>query len=447
MNNIYPKYKPSGIEWIVEVPEHWNVKKLKYIALVQPSNVDKKTNEGEQDVLLCNYVDVYKNEFIDDSINFMEATANENEVEKFRLQNGDVLITKDSETPQEIAIPAYVKIEKPNLLCGYHLAQIRSFPYVLYGEYLFRLFQAKDFNINFEIAANGITRYGLGIDAVKDVGVILPPLSEQTAIAAYLDDKTAQIDSLISKKQKMIELLKEELIAEINHTVTKGLNPDVKMKDSGVEWIGDIPVHWDIARITNVCKIFGRIGYRGYTISDIVQEGEGVVSLSPSNILGQVIVHKEDTYITWEKYFESPEIQIFPDDIVLVKTGSTIGKVAIIPPGEPEMTLNPQLVVLKNILQYPKFLYYIMTASYFQSYFDIYTAGGSTPAISQEKINNFRIVFPASVSEQTSISNYLDDKTTEFDLTIKKIGSEIELLQQYRTALISEVVSGKICVT
>jgi len=135
------KLKSSDVYWLGDIPTHWKVKKLKYVSLVQPSNVDKKSNDKEVSVKLCNYVDVYKNEFITTDIDFMEATAKEEEIEKFKLKIGDVLFTKDSETPTDIAVPALVKIESDDLVCGYHLAQIRANENEILGEYIFRLFQ------------------------------------------------------------------------------------------------------------------------------------------------------------------------------------------------------------------------------------------------------------------------------------------------------------------
>ncbi|MFQ5685397.1 MAG: hypothetical protein ACE5GV_01925 [Candidatus Scalindua sp.] len=122
----YATYKQSGIEWLGEIPEHWEVKRLKYVSQILFSNVDKKTHNNDKEVLLCNYVDVYKNDIIDESIDFMKATANENEIEKFRIEKGDVLVTKDSESPDDIAVPAFVNSNFENVLCGYHLAIIKG---------------------------------------------------------------------------------------------------------------------------------------------------------------------------------------------------------------------------------------------------------------------------------------------------------------------------------
>lgn len=198
----------------------WKEKKLKYVARIQSSNVDKKSHEDETPILLCNYMDVYKNEFIDDSISFMNATASEKEIEKFILKEGDVLITKDSETPDDIANPTYVKQDFENVICGYHLAQIRPNKTELIGEYLFRLFQSKEFNVHFEISANGVTRYGLPLDAITDVFIPLPPVAEQKEIAKHIFIESKRIDETVSKIEREIELMQEYRMALISEVVT-----------------------------------------------------------------------------------------------------------------------------------------------------------------------------------------------------------------------------------
>jgi type I restriction enzyme, S subunit len=135
----YPAYKDSGIEWLGDVPAHWEIQKLKHIASIRYSNVDKHTIEGEEPVCLCNYTDVYYHEYINGNLDFMEATASLQEISKFELQEGDVIITKDSESWNDIAIPAYVVSDLPKVLCGYNLAQIRPNPELVRGRYLFRL--------------------------------------------------------------------------------------------------------------------------------------------------------------------------------------------------------------------------------------------------------------------------------------------------------------------
>jgi len=217
-----------------------------------------------------------------------------------------------------------------------------------------------------------------------------------------------------------------------------------KYKDSGVEWIGDIPEGWEKTKVKYISSIFGRIGFRGYTVQDIVEEGQGVITISPSNIKNDIFtIEGENTFLSYEKYYQSPEIQIFPNDIILVKTGSTIGKTSIIPKEVPKMTINPQLIVLKNIKLDNKYLYYQTVSEYFKKSFFVEQTGSTTPTISQEKINNFPVILPP-LKEQEQIVVYLDEKTSIIDKSISIEERRIELLKEYRQSIISQVITGKI---
>ena len=244
----YQAYKDSGIEWLGEIPEGWQVLRLKHIAKVNFSNVDKHTVEGEKSIRLCNYVDVYYNDYISEDFELMHATATKAEIEKFTLKSGDVIITKDSEAWDDIAVSAYVPEDMPSVLCGYHLARIRTIENQADGKYLFRAFCSHGINYQFKVVTTGVTRYGLGKYGLDNALFILPSINEQTAIATFLDRETFQIDALIEKKKRQIELLKEKRSALISHAVTKGLDPKAKMKDSGIEWLGEIPEEWKKVR-------------------------------------------------------------------------------------------------------------------------------------------------------------------------------------------------------
>ncbi len=218
MYNSYEKYKDSGVEWIGEIPVHWEMLKLKYLANANPSNIDKKSKDDEDNIFLCNYVDVYKNEFITSELNFMKATANKSQIAKFILKKGDVLVTKDSETPDDIANPALVVEDFDNVVCGYHLTHIK--PKGIYGEYLFRQFQSTFLQAYFEVSANGVTRYGLCVDKFNSVLILVPHSEEQTAIVTHIKKETARIDAKIEKTKKLIALLKEYRSALISEVVT-----------------------------------------------------------------------------------------------------------------------------------------------------------------------------------------------------------------------------------
>ena len=214
------KMKDSGIKWIGEIPEGWEVRKLKYISLIRISNVDKKSKPNEEEVLLCNYNEVYNNEFITPNLSFMIATASIGQSNKFSIKKGDVIITKDSETSEDIAVPSLVEENLNNIVCGYHLALIRPNESKIKGEYLLRIFQSRKINDQFVISANGVTRFGISTYPIKNSFVIVPPLPEQTTIVNFLGEATVKIDKTIKLIEKKIILLEEYKKSLIHHIVT-----------------------------------------------------------------------------------------------------------------------------------------------------------------------------------------------------------------------------------
>jgi type I restriction enzyme, S subunit len=195
----YLDYQDSGVAYLGFIPTIWHTEKLKRIAKYCVSNVNKVPEENEIPIRLCNYTDVYYNESIEENQHFMETTATAEEIARFGLKEGDVVITKDSESWDDIAVPALVK-EVNALVCGYHLAFIRSDQNYLAGRYLFRYLQSPQINQHFQVAATGVTRFGLPKDEIGSVEIALPSIQEQHAICGFLDQKTFQIDTLIRKK-------------------------------------------------------------------------------------------------------------------------------------------------------------------------------------------------------------------------------------------------------
>ena len=276
----YPNYMTSGIEWLGDLPEHWEVKRLEHIASYRTSNVDKKTEDNELPVRLCNYTDVYYRERIRASeSDFMEASASPPEIARFKLDVGDVVITKDSEDWTDIAVPALIEETAEDFVCGYHLGIIRPTP-LIDPNFVFRAMQSEGVNQQLQVSASGVTRYGLPKPAVSEVLIPLPTLQEQRAIAAFLDRETARVDSLIAKKHLLIDRLAEYRTALITRTVTKGLPPNVaeaegfdpspRLKPSGVEWLGEVPEHWVLAQLGRLGSFFKG---GGGTKEDEVEEG------------------------------------------------------------------------------------------------------------------------------------------------------------------------------
>ena len=215
-----PQLKPSGVEWLGDVPEHWEVRRIRSAVDLRVSNVNKKINDGELSVRLCNYVDVYKSERITADIPFMQATATASEIARFRLELGDVLITKDSETWDDIGVPSLVEYTASDVVCGYHLALLRSLESLLDGRFLLRVLQSSAVGSQFNVSASGVTRYGLTQEAIKSTLLPIPPLEEQHAIVAFLDRETERIDSLSCHVETAIERLQEYRTSLITAAVT-----------------------------------------------------------------------------------------------------------------------------------------------------------------------------------------------------------------------------------
>ena len=216
-------------EAVTKGGNNWVTKRLKYISDLRFSNVDKHTIEGEEIVRLCNYVDVYKNDFITNDLELMKASATLAEIDKFSVLKNDIIITKDSETPEDIAVPTLVIEDLENVVCGYHLALIRADETQILSEYLFRVFQSKKINSHFRIGATGVTRVGLSLDDITGVSIPFPKsLSEQSQIIKHIKTETTTIDTAIAKTLKEIELIKEYKEAMIAEAVMGKVNYNKK---------------------------------------------------------------------------------------------------------------------------------------------------------------------------------------------------------------------------
>lgn len=215
-----PSYRDSGVGWLGEVPAHWQVERLGHVASYRVSSVDKKTMDGEMLVRLCNYTDVYYGDRIRASNRgFMKATASAHEIAQYGLTEGDVVITKDSEDWKDIAVPALIDETADDFVCGYHLGIIRP-SQRMYPAFFFRVMQSTNVNQELQVSASGVTRYGLPIAAVTEASVPVPPLTEQQAIAEFLDHEMGRVDGLVSHVETALERLEEYRTALITAVVT-----------------------------------------------------------------------------------------------------------------------------------------------------------------------------------------------------------------------------------
>lgn len=433
----YPAYKDSGVEWLGEVPDGWRVQRLKRIAAVYPSNVDKKSYDDEVPVLLCNYTDVYYNERIDRRIEFMAASASPEQIRKFSLKAGDVLITKDSETANDIAIAAHVPEDLPGVVCGYHLAVVRSLSGA-HGAFVKRLFDCQYAKASFAVLANGLTRMGLGQYALDNVGMPIPPLPEQHAIATFLDSETAKIDSLITEQQKLMALLKEKRQAVISHAVTKGLDPNVPMKDSGVEWLGEVPEGWGIWKLPYAFQVIGS-GTTPKSDNAAYYE-DGTIAWLNTGDLNDGALFASEKHVTPLAIKECSALKLYPPGaLVIAMYGATIGKLGLL---RFATTVNQACCVFAGeIVVSTEFLFYWFLGA--RQHIVSMATGGGQPNISQEVLRALRVPCPRA-DEQHAIATFLDSETAKIDTLVTESDSAITLLKERRSALISAAVTGKI---
>lgn len=412
----YDEYKDSGVAWIGDVPKHWEVIPFKRAMTINNGSDYKHIQ-----------VDVSGYPVIGSGGEFARASQ--------YVYDGEVVLLGRKGT-----------IDKPMYYNGKFWTVDTMF-YAIPKKYInckYLYYQA--LNIPFERYATATALPSMTQTDLNMNVICLPPTIEQTAIATYLDTHCAKIDNLISIQQKRIALLQELKQSIITHAVTKGLNPNVEMKQSGVEWIGDVPKHWEVCKLKHYSQVFGRIGFRGYNQTDLVNEGEGAITLSPSNMQNGILNYDKCSYLSWKKYYESPEIMIYNDDVLFVKTGSTYGKISYVADLPMEATINPQIVVFKNIKGNNKYLYYLLSNDIVQMQVSLTVGGSTIPTLSQESILNYIVPLAPKV-EQAAIASYLDHKCATIDTSISNAQHQIELLQEYKQSLITEVVTGKRKVT
>ena len=441
---LYPCYKPSGIPWLGDVPTHWEVRRIRNTVDIRVSNVDKHTKDDEFPVRLCNYVDVYKNDYITENVPFMQATATTDEIERFRLESDDVLITKDSEVWSDIGVPALVGYVAEDLICGYHLALLRPLKTVLNGAYLFRALQSQIVAYQFHVTANGVTRYGLSHGAIKSAFLPTPPLDEQAAVVRYLDCADGRIRRYIGARQRLISLLEEQRQAVIHRAVIRGLDPNVRLKPSGVEWLGDVPTHWEVRRIRNTVDI------RVSNVDKHTKDDE-----FPVRLCNYVDVYKND-YITENVPFmqataTTDEIERFrleSDDVLITKDSevwSDIGVPALVGYVAEDLICGYHLALLrplKTVLN-GAYLFRALQSQIVAYQFHVTANGVTRYGLSHGAIKSAFLPTPP-LGEQAAIVEYLAKATADVDAAIDRARREIELLREYRARLIADVVTGKL---
>ncbi|MXO91065.1 restriction endonuclease subunit S [Pontixanthobacter aquaemixtae] len=422
--------KPASHLWLDAIPKNWTETRLRFVANVSNSNVDKKSYEGQVPVRLCNYTDVYYNERIEPELEFMEATATPEEIKKFQLREGDVIITKDSEDPADIGVPSLVMEDMPGVVCGYHLSVIRASDPIT-AAYLQYSIMSQINKAQLYVDTPGVTRFGLDQDTIKSIVVLLPPFGERRQIVEMLRSETGQIDGLIEKKTRFIALLNDKEKSMIAHFVRRGIDATAPTKDSGVEWRGVVPAHWQRARMKNHFKQVKRQGFDDLTVLSVYREFGVIEKASRSDNINKT---PEDL----SKYQ-----LVEPNDLAINKMKAWQGSMGI----SPFLGItSPDYLVMKPIGEHnPRYMHHYLRAKPMPWVYRLISNGIRTDQwrLEPEKFLELPVFLPP-MDEQEAIANRIDRELDRIRDLIEKTERSIALLKEKRAALITAAVTGKI---
>lgn len=419
--DTYPAYKDSGVEWLGKIPEHWEVLSNKFIFNLKKNLVGKNSRNYELLSLTLRGV-VIRN--IEDGGKFPAEYDTYQEVNE-----GDFVfcLFDVEETPRCIGLSKHA-----GMITGAYTVMESKKSYD--SNFLYYFYLNLDTDKRLRPLYTGL-RNTISKDDFFAFKTFVPPLSEQTAIANFLDDKCAKIDAAVEIKQQQIELLKERRQIAIHQAVTQGLDPSVPMKDSGVEWIGEIPEHWEVKRLK---FIFEKI-QTGTTPSTLNQDFyDGNIDWYNPKDLNNEILKKADKTINNQAIFRNESKLFYDDSILIVGIGATTGKTSYL---IKSATFNQQITGFKTFKNHNKFYFWFLKSI---SGLLLKIANYTTlPILNNDFFKNLDLLLP-SFSEQIEISNFLDATTQKIDSAISLYEQEIEKLKEYKTTLINSAVTGKI---
>ena len=431
----YQAHKPSGTPWLGDLTNDWGLEKIKFQGRVV-SGSTPETNKSEYwngEIVWATPVDFGEN-------NQKYILKSERTITAEGLKNiGGKLIPKGSVVISSRAPIGLVAIAGVDLTTNQGCKSV--IPKKINGEYLF--YCLKEFSIVLENLGNETVFAELSMNALKNFFLPIPTPPEQQSIVHFLNYKTEQIDDFITSRQKQNELLKEQKASIINKAVTKGINPDAKMKPSGIEWIGKIPKNWDVWKLKYLVKKISK----GTTPSTEGREllDSGIIRfIKAENITPDGITVSPEFFIDEETNNILKRSQLQHNDILFVIAGATIGKAAIITNEFLPANTNQAVCFIrlkKRIM--PELVFHQLQSNYIKNKMTVESVVAAQPNISMENIGNFQIFLPP-IEEQEILLRYIHQGTIIIDNLIAKYQKQIYLMQEYRRSLISQAVTGKI---
>lgn len=434
----YPTSKESGVEWLGDIPEHWNVVRMKNVIIsAQNGYWGEEPTGGADDVLCARVADFDRTNLTVDGDLPTIRSVPAYQRESRQVNNGDLLFEKSGGGEQTLVGVVVQYLGRAPAICSNFVAVVKCKAGISSRWLCYTNAHLYSVGVNRRSIKQTTGIQNIDSEEYFSETIAVPPKDEQGSIAAYLDYETARIDVLVSKKTRFIELLREKRQALITHAVTKGLDPNVKMKDSSVEWLGGVPNGWYVTPLKYIGSAI--IGLT-YSPADVVDEGDGTLVLRSSNIQDGRITLDDNVYVKAD--IPNRLITRLGDILICSRNGSRslIGKNGIVDATTEGLSFGAFTTVFRT--SHHKFLYYVLNSSLFK-----FQAGRFlTTTINQlttETLNSFEIPLPPC-DEQDAITAHLDRETIRLDTLISKTERSIDLLKERRSALITAAVTGQI---
>ena len=427
----YPAYRDSGVEWLGEVPEGWTIVPVKAVATCNDEVLTEDTDPGwEIEYLEISGVDAFAGITETSKVPFGNAASRA----RRRVKDGDILVSTVRTYLRAIA----QVIEPPqNMIASTGFAVLR--PRSVGSRFLGYLFRSEILIGKIIARSVGVSYPAINASDIMSLPIPLPPLPEQTAIAAFLDVETAKIDGLVAEQRRLIDLLREKRQAVISHAVTRGLNPTAPLKPSGIDWLGDVPSHWtaplSFKRVADRVVV-GIAEAAAYAYVEV-----GVPILRSMNVrAGRIIgdlLYLDPAYST-----DRDSKVLYAGDLITVRTGHA-GVTAVIPQNLDGCQCFTMLITTLKAGMSPQYFCYWMNSLHAVYYFGLEAWGSAQPNISVPILQDIP-VFAPPIEEQIAIALFLDETTAKLDTLTITAESAIALLEERRAALISAAVTGKI---
>lgn len=448
MKQRYDSYKPSGINWIGDIPSHWNIMPIKQICRSEKYAV--KTGpfgsqlKGEDlrengDIRVYNQRNVIDNDFSD--VTSFVTSEKAKELDSFYTRPNDLLITSRGTIGKSAILPSSVEmgILHPCLIALRIDISQANLKWVQRW-----INDSEAFRIEIVSKSNATTIDVIYTETIKNIRLALPPIAEQEAISAWLDEKCGEIDAAIAKVDREIELIDELKQSEISRVVTRGPNPDVSLRPSGIDWINEIPINWSSMKLKHTVKNIETDFMDGDWIESSDISTEGIRYLTSGNIGAGIYKEQGDGFITEETFASLNCIEVFPGDLLISRLNEPIARTCLIP------ELGYRIVTcVDNVIYRPlgnrfdkRFMMYQLNCRPFWFNASQLSRGATMQRISRSKLGAIKVIVPP-LSEQQEIADYLDKKCAKIDGLKAKLTKKRETLTELRQSIISEVVTGK----